>query len=102
MDNPSTLLVVKDLKESLEFYTVVMALTLVEHHHDCVKLQAGEHIIIMFEGTYRAEDYSHGYHANSTLLFTVEDLDKSIERLKSQGVDFVHQSPNQNQFDILF
>ncbi len=96
MKNPSTLLVVKDLNESLKFYTEVLELELAEAHSNCIKLKAGEHEIIMFQGTMEAVEYSHGYNSNSTLLFTVDNLDRKIEQLKSQGVSFVHESPNQN------
>jgi len=40
MKNPLTLLVVNNLKESLQFYTKTLGLTLVEEHADCIKLKA--------------------------------------------------------------
>lgn len=98
MQIQSSLLVVADLKQSLQFYTQVLNLELVEEHNDCLKLKAGTHEIILFQGDMRAIEYSHGYNANSTLLFTVEDLDKRIAELKSEGVVFIHDSPNQNRW----
>jgi len=96
MKNPSTLLVVQDLKVSREFYTKVLALDLIEEYGDCIKLKTGDHEIIMFQGTGAAVQYDHGYHANSTLLFTVDNLDKKMAELKSKGIDFIHGTPNQN------
>jgi len=96
MNNPLTLLVVKDLHESRQFYTKILGLPVVEQHADCIKLKAGEHEIIMFQGTMEAVKYSHGYHANSTLLLTVDALDDKIDELKSLGVKFIHESPNEN------
>ncbi len=98
MENPSSLLVVQNLEESLEFYTKTLGLELVEKHSDCIKLNAGHHEIIMFQGTLESIGYSHGYNANSTLLFTVSDLEQEISKLKSKGVAFVHETPNQNRW----
>ncbi len=98
MNNPSSLLVVMNLKESLVFYTEVLALELVEKHSDCIKLKAGDHEIILFQGTMDSIEYSHGYNANSTILFTVNNLEQDIERLKSKGVTFIHETPNQNRW----
>jgi len=98
MRNPSTLLIVSNLQESLQFYTKDLGLDLVEEHSDCIKLKAGGHEVIMFQGTMDSIQYSHGYNANSTLLFTVDDLDSKINQLKSQGVIFVHETPNQNRW----
>jgi len=98
MQNPSTLLVVNNLKESLLFYTKTLGLDLTEEHSNCVKLVAGTHEIIMFQGTLDSVPYSHGYNSNSTLLFTVENLDDKIDELKSQGVTFVHETPNENRW----
>ena len=96
MKTPSSLLVVQDLAQSLTFYTETLQLELIESHTDCIKLKAGKHEIIMFQGSLPSVDYDHGYNANSTLLFTVDDLDSEIQRLKSAGVTFVHQEINQN------
>jgi catechol 2,3-dioxygenase-like lactoylglutathione lyase family enzyme len=98
MENPSSLLVVQNLEDSLEFYTKILCLELVEKHSDCIKLIAGQHEIIMFESGLESIEYSHGYNANSTLLFTVSDLEKEIGKLESQGVTFVHDTPNQNRW----
>lgn len=98
MENPSTLLVVQNLKESLEFYTKTLGLELVEDHCDCIKLKAGHHEVIMFQGTMDSIEYAHGYNANSTLLFTVDNLDEEINKLKSKGVTFIHKIPNKNRW----
>lgn len=96
MNNPLTLLVVKDLRESREFYTKTLGLDVVEEHSERLKLKVGTHEIIMFQGTMESAQYSHGYNANSTLLFTVNDLDRRINELKSLGVSFIHEKPNEN------
>ena len=98
MENPATLLVVQNLEVSKNFYLNILGLELVEEHDDCVKLKAGNHEVIMFQGTKQSELYDHGYNANSTLLFTVTDLDEKINQLKSEGVVFVHATPNQNRW----
>jgi len=98
MKNPLTLLVVNNLKESLQFYTKTLGLNLVEEHADCIKLKAGEHEVIMFQGTMEATNYEHGYNSNSSLVLTVSNLDEKINELKSKGVVFVHKSPNKNRW----
>lgn len=98
MKNPLTLLVVNNLKESLQFYTKTLGLNLVEEHADCIKLKAGEHEVIMFQGTMEATNYEHGYNSNSSLVLTVSNLDEKINELKSKGVVFVHKSPNENRW----
>ncbi|MFY8297334.1 VOC family protein [Pseudoalteromonas sp. SS15] len=98
MNSPLTLLVVKNIAESLHFYIETLGLKLLEQYDDCIKLKSGAHEIIMFEGTNKATEYAHGYNANSTLLFTVDDLDSRIKEMKSFGVQFVHDSPNENRW----
>jgi predicted enzyme related to lactoylglutathione lyase len=98
MKNPLTLLVVNNLKESLQFYTKTLGLNLVEEHADCIKLKAGEHEVIIFQGTMEAKNYEHGYNSNSSLVLTVSNLDEKINELKSKGVVFVHKSPNENRW----
>jgi len=98
MKNPSTLLVVHDLLLSKDFYIDTLGLTLVEEHADCIKLKAGEHEVIMFQGTMEATHYEHGYNSNSSLVLTVSNLDEKISELKSKGVVFIHKSPNENRW----
>jgi len=98
MNNPSTLLVVKNLTASKIFFVEVLGLELTEEHEDCIKLKAGQHVIILFQGDSESIEYNHGYNANSTLVFSVDDLDEKIEQLKSKGIVFVHQTPNQNRW----
>jgi predicted enzyme related to lactoylglutathione lyase len=96
MDNPTTLLVVHNLSDSKIFYMDVLGLELIEEHSDCLKLKIGEHRVFMFQGTENSVKYKHGYNSNSTLVFTVHDLDEKIIELKSKGIIFVHDTPNQN------
>ncbi|SMD32456.1 Catechol 2,3-dioxygenase [Reichenbachiella faecimaris] len=98
MECHSTLLVVKNLEESLDFYVNTLGISLIEHHGDSAMLMAGRHKIVMFEGSAEAVEYKHGQQANSTLLFAVNDLDKKVNQLKSKNVVFVHQMPNQNRW----
>jgi len=98
MENPQTLLVVNNLKLSKIFYLNVLGLKLIEEYDDCIKLESGQHKIILFQGSKTGVDYDHGYHSNSTLLFTVKNLDSKIKYLKSHGVNFIHQTPNENRW----
>jgi len=98
MENPTTLLVVENRQISKAFYMDVLGLKLIEEHDDCLKFKAGNHNVIMFHGSSQSIDYDHGYNANSTLVFTVDKLDEKIDELKSQGVVFVHESPNENRW----
>lgn len=98
MDNPSTLLVVHNLQISKDFYTNILGLEIMEELADCVKLKIGNHAVYMFQGGMESVGYKHGYNANSTLIFTVQNLDKQINELKAKGVVFVHQSPNENKW----
>ena len=96
MDSPATLLVVHDLEVSKHFYINILGLELTEKHNDCLKLMIGGHKVLMFQGTKESIKYDHGYNANSTLVFTVQNLDEKIIELKSKGIVFVHTTPNQN------
>ena len=98
MNNPSTLLVVYDLLVSRDFYVEILGLNLIEEHEDCIKLRSGSHNVFMFQGTMKAIDYQHGYNSNSSLVLTVNDLDEKIDELKSKGVVFIHDSPNENRW----
>jgi len=98
MESPSTLLVVRNLSISREFYINILGLDLLEEYEDSLKFQSGTHNVFMFQGTMRATNYEHGYNANSALVFTVSDLDGKIKELKSKGVLFVHDTPNINRW----
>ena len=97
-EKPSTLLVVDNLQVAENFYIDVLGLELLEKNPDCLKLKAGDHQVIIFQGNLTSVNYQHGYNANSTLLLTVEKLDEKIILLKSKGVVFIHQTPNQNKW----
>ena len=98
MENPSTLLMVQNLQESKLFYINLLGLSLASESDQCVKMKAGKHDVFMFQGTLPAIDYQHGYNSSSTLVFTVKNLDEKINELKNQGVEFIHDSPNQNDW----
>lgn len=98
MENPSTLLVVYDLLISRDFYVDLLGLSLVEEHEDCLKLKAGSHNVFMFQGTMESISYEHGYNSNSSLVLAVSNLDEKIKELKSKGVVFIHDSPNENRW----
>jgi predicted enzyme related to lactoylglutathione lyase len=98
MNNPVTLLVVKSLKTSKAFYIDVLGMALIEEYDDCIKLQFGNHDIIIFQGINKSIEYQHGYDANSTLVFPTENLDEKISALKALGVEFVHDTPNENRW----
>ncbi len=51
MKSPYTLLIVKNLTESVMFYRDILQLELIEQYEDCIRLRSGEHDVIMFEGT---------------------------------------------------
>jgi len=98
MENPSTLLVVQDLRVSRDFYVDTLGLSIVEEHEDCLKLKSGSHNVFMFQGTMEATSYEHGYNSNSSLVLIVSNLDEKISELKSKGVVFVHKTPNENRW----
>jgi len=98
MANTSTLLVVDNLSVAKEFYVKLLGLDIIEEHDNAIKLKIADHPVFMFLGTMSSVEYQHGYNANSTLVFTVNNLDEKIAELKSNGVSFVHESPNQNHW----
>lgn len=98
MENPTSLLVVNDLGISKAFYVNLLDHQVLEDFHDSVKLKCGPHIILMFQGALQAVDYAHGFDANSSLIFAVADLDVKMQQLKSKGVVFIHERPNQNRW----
>ncbi len=98
MENPSTLLVVHDLLVSRDFYVGLLGLQIVEEHEDSIMLKSGSHNVLMFQGTMPATNDEHGYNSNSSLVLTVKNIDEKINELKSKGVVFIHQSPNENRW----
>ena len=97
MVKSATLLVVDDLKISKNFYENILGLEISEELETAIKFKLGDHIILMFEGGHHAVEYDHGINANSTLIFNTQNLDSEIEKLKLQGVEFVHTTPNENK-----
>ncbi len=98
MENPSTLLVVHDLSISRDFYVDLLGLSIVEEYDDSLRLQSGSHNVFMFQGTMAAQNYEHGYNSNSSLVLAVSDLDRKIKELKSKGVVFINEYPNENRW----
>ncbi|MBE8166810.1 MAG: VOC family protein [Shewanella sp.] len=98
MENPSTLFVVKNLQESKLFYLNVLGLKFVSESERCIKFLAGTHEVLIFQGTLPAIEYEHGFNSSSTLVFTVDDLDSKIFELKQKDVNFIHDSPNRNDW----
>jgi predicted enzyme related to lactoylglutathione lyase len=94
----STLLVVHDLEISKKFYIDTLGLTFISEHENCVQLKIGDHEVVIFEGDSKGVNYRHGYESNSTLVLIINNLDEKIDLLKKQGVEFVHQTPNENQW----
>lgn len=98
MQSPSTLLVVHNLETSKEFYLNVLGVNIIENYEDSIKFKVGSHTVFMFQGTMPATHYEHGYNANSSLVFTVKNLQEKITELKTKGVVFIHQTPNENRW----
>lgn len=94
----STLLVVHDLKVSKKFYIDTLGLEFISEHKNCIQLKIGEHEVAIFEGDSQAVNYRHGFESNSTLVLIINNLDEKIIYLKKQGVEFIHQTPNENQW----
>lgn len=98
MESPSILLVVSNLSISREFYVNVLGFSILEEYEDSLKLKSGSQNVFMFQGTMEATNYEHGYNASSILVFTVSSLDEKIKELKSKGVVFVSEYPNENRW----
>jgi len=98
MESPSILLVVSNLAISRAFYVNVLGLNILEEYEDSIKFNSGSQNVFMFQGTMQASSYEHGYNASSTLVFPVRCLDEKIKELKSEGVVFIHESPNENRW----
>lgn len=98
MKQAATLLVVKDIQESKQFYQEILELKFVSEHSGRLHFEFGGHLIVMFQGESIAPVYKHGFDSSSTLVFSVENLDLKISELKSHGVTFIHKEPNQNSW----
>lgn len=98
MKQAATLLVVKNLIESKRFYEERLGLKLISEHSGRLHFEFGGHLIVMFQGESVAPVYKHGFDSSSSLVFSVDNLDKKIKELKSYGVTFVHKTPNQNSW----
>jgi len=98
MESSTSLLIVRNLAISKEFYVNVLGLTILEEYEDSLKLKSGSLNVLMFQGTMDASPYEHGYNESSTMVFTVIGLDEKIQELMSKGVVFIHESPNKNRW----
>jgi len=98
MNKLSTMLIVKNLDASTHFFVNVLDFTLEEKYDDCVKLNYGGGTVIIFHGTKDSVEYNHGFDSNSTLVITVSNLDHKITKLKSKGIEFIHQIPGENKW----
>lgn len=86
----STMLIVENLAAAKQFYVDVLGLQISKEHPNRVYFLVGDHEVVMFQGDGPAIDYKHAYDASSTLIFTVDDLDKKMAELTSHGVRIVH------------
>ena len=93
MEIVSTMLVVLDLEESRQFYINILGLKIKSEHSNRICFSVGNHEIVMFQGEGRAIKSKHASDANSTLIFYTNNLDKKITKFKSNGVEFVHETP---------
>ena len=98
MEQAATLLIVKDIIKSKQFYENVLGLKLVSEQDGRLHFEYGGHLIVMFQGESDAINYKHGFDASSTLVFSVKNLESKINELKSCGVAFIHETPNQNSW----
>ena len=98
MKQAATLLIVKDIKKSKQFYVNVLGLKRISEHDGRLHFKYGGHLIVMFQGESDATTYKHGFDSSSTLVFSVDNLDLKINELKSHGVIFIHETPNQNSW----
>ena len=98
MEQAATLLIVKDIIKSRQFYERVLGLKLISIHEGRLHFEYGGHLIVMFQGESDAIAHKHGFDSNSALVFSVEDLDSKINELKSHGVIFIHETPSKNSW----
>jgi glyoxylase I family protein len=88
------MLVVADLAISKQFYVEVLGLKIQSEYPDRVYFTLGAHPIAMFQGEGPAKPVKHAEDANSTLVFSTKNLDEKIAQMKSQGVEFLDETPN--------
>lgn len=98
MYNASTMLVVQNLEKAKDFYIKKLGLRVTSEQLDRVHLTIGSHEIVIFQGNGPAVNSKHEVDANSSLIFWTKDLDKKIEELKSQGVEFINETPATNSW----
>jgi len=98
MEKISTMLVVANLEIAKQFYIDVLELNLISEHSDRIHLSVGGYEIVIFQGQGPAVDSNHGSDANSTLIFTTKHLDQRMADLKLKGVQFLHKTPNSNEW----
>ena len=93
MEIVSTMLIVLDLEDSKQFYLNILGLKIKSEHSDRIYFSVGNHEIVMFQGEGPAINSKHASDANSTLIFSTNNLDEMITKFKSNGVEFVHETP---------
>ncbi len=98
METISTMLMVTNINIAKQFYVDVLGLKLCSEHSDRLHLSVDGYEIVIFQGHGPAIESNHGSDSNSTLIFTTRNLDQKVEALRSQGVHFLHDTPNSNEW----
>lgn len=90
------MLVVKDMKRSLQFYRDVLGLQVQHEHAEWVQLSAGNVDL----GLHPESEHLHVRPGGCHIAFFVKDVQKTSEELKGKGVKFVKE-PRKEDFGWL-
>lgn len=88
----STMLIVTDLVQSKRFYVEVLGLVVRQEYSDRVIFDVAGHEVVMFQGDGPAIVSEHACDANSTLIFSVADLEQKLAHFAANGVPLVHDA----------
>lgn len=91
------LVMTPDLGAAAAFYGDVLKLPLIEHSNDQLIFEIGALTLHVFrcDSPAAAED-RHGHSASSSITFEVASLEAEMQRLRSCGVQFIHERPGEN------
>lgn len=90
------LIFVSDLTEAKHFYCNLLGFPLKEERNDRIEFihEGCDFVAFKCDSNAIVENYSQV--ARSTFVFEVESIDETFQSLRSKGVRFLHETPNEN------
>ncbi len=90
------LIFVSDLAEAKHFYCELLGFSLKAEHKDRIELVHNGCDFVAFKCDENTSVENYSRIARSVFVFEVDSIDETFASLKSKGVRFLHDTPNEN------